>query len=428
MAQVVKTTFKLRRSLLSTWQEKNPILEKGEPGWALDEKILKIGDGEKTWNELPEIKDTKIIEEQLKTLPGFISANGKGNEIFNSYDTNSVTINDITKNYPSNAHVEGSNNKVSGASSHAEGDQTQASGPCSHTEGLGTFAHGYASHVQNSRNEAHGYGSSANGYYTKAYGAGNFVVGMYNEIDEENKALGTQAGWPSGGPAKNRGKHAFVVGNGENEANRSNAFTVDWDGNINASGNIRAKNGMFEESITSNSGYFANISANNSLTAQNIYLDDASSRELCNYGSMISAVEKLQANPVGHNIKVIKPTEAGSIVLQENTYYQFLGSSTKKKLHFYNTDNSIGKTLEFQVLTIYCGSMTDMAEIGVVENMSPAYLMVIGNDTGLSALSGAEVGAYAFKKYLPNSTEINPTFRAEVEYPADSIIVIQQTN
>lgn len=52
MATVIKTTFKLRRGPLATWQEKNPILAEGEPGWAMDAEILKIGDGVKTWNEL----------------------------------------------------------------------------------------------------------------------------------------------------------------------------------------------------------------------------------------------------------------------------------------------------------------------------------------------------------------------------------------
>lgn len=52
MAQVIKTTFKLRRGLLAVWQEKNPILAEGEPGWAMDAEVLKIGDGIRTWNEL----------------------------------------------------------------------------------------------------------------------------------------------------------------------------------------------------------------------------------------------------------------------------------------------------------------------------------------------------------------------------------------
>ena len=64
MATVIKTTFKLRRGLLSVWQEKNPILAEGEPGWAMDAEILKIGDGVRTWNELNAVTgvDPSMIE------------------------------------------------------------------------------------------------------------------------------------------------------------------------------------------------------------------------------------------------------------------------------------------------------------------------------------------------------------------------------
>ena len=69
--------------------------------------------------------------------------------------------------------------------------------------------------------------------------------------------------------------------------------------------------------------------------------------------------------------------------------------------------------------------MTDNAQFGIIEDKTPAYMYVIGNDTGLSAISGAYTGCHQFKKLLPNSTEANPTFRAEVEYPAGSTIIIQ---
>ena len=49
---VIKTTFKLRRGLAALWAEKNPILAEGEPGWAMDTEVLKIGDGIRTWNDL----------------------------------------------------------------------------------------------------------------------------------------------------------------------------------------------------------------------------------------------------------------------------------------------------------------------------------------------------------------------------------------
>lgn len=60
MAEIIKTTFKLRRGYLAKWEEVNPILADGEPGWALDEYILKIGDGKSRWTELPAINVPNI--------------------------------------------------------------------------------------------------------------------------------------------------------------------------------------------------------------------------------------------------------------------------------------------------------------------------------------------------------------------------------
>lgn len=48
-------TIKLRRGLLAKWEEVNPVLAQGEPGWAIDAFILKIGNGQLRWNDLPAI-------------------------------------------------------------------------------------------------------------------------------------------------------------------------------------------------------------------------------------------------------------------------------------------------------------------------------------------------------------------------------------
>ena len=48
----IKTTFLLRRGTSSRWEEVNPILEQGEPGFAYDTNELKIGDGKTPWREL----------------------------------------------------------------------------------------------------------------------------------------------------------------------------------------------------------------------------------------------------------------------------------------------------------------------------------------------------------------------------------------
>lgn len=56
MAEVIKTTFQLRRGLASVWRKNNPILTAGEPGFERDTFKLKIGDGILAWNDLPYIQ------------------------------------------------------------------------------------------------------------------------------------------------------------------------------------------------------------------------------------------------------------------------------------------------------------------------------------------------------------------------------------
>ena len=61
MAQVINTTFKLKRGTAARWAEVNPILEAGEPGFAYDENRLKIGNGVTPWNELPYIDGKREV-------------------------------------------------------------------------------------------------------------------------------------------------------------------------------------------------------------------------------------------------------------------------------------------------------------------------------------------------------------------------------
>ena len=121
------------------------------------------------------------------------------------------------------AHAEGGST-ASGTSAHAEGSSTTASGDDSHTEGMCTTASGQSSHAEGEHTEASEIGAHAEGGYTKAMGvyshaggAGTIakndyqtVIGCYNA--NENSA--------------------FIIGNGSSDTERSNALTVDWDGNI----------------------------------------------------------------------------------------------------------------------------------------------------------------------------------------------------
>ena len=91
----------------------------------------------------------------------------------------------------------------SGGYSHAEGNSTKASGMCSHAEGNETTASGDTSHAEGSG--------------TKASSENQHVQGKYNIEDTTNT-------------------YAHIVGNGTYNYNtdeevRSNAHTLDWQGN-----------------------------------------------------------------------------------------------------------------------------------------------------------------------------------------------------
>ena len=132
------------------------------------------------------------------------------------------------------SHAEGERTQVTSYASHAEGSYTNlpdgtvsygtASGHASHVEGGGSHATGSCSHAEGLGNRANGYYSHAEGSFTVANGKAQHVEGIANIEDNENKYI-------------------HIAGNGswENgQANpvRSNAHTLDWDGNAWFAGNV----------------------------------------------------------------------------------------------------------------------------------------------------------------------------------------------
>ena len=61
MAEVIKTTYQLRRGTSSVWKKNNPLLAAGEPGYELDTHKVKIGDGTSYWKDLPYIGEHNIV-------------------------------------------------------------------------------------------------------------------------------------------------------------------------------------------------------------------------------------------------------------------------------------------------------------------------------------------------------------------------------
>lgn len=119
-----------------------------------------------------------------------------GGEIFNDYDNN------IASGLYS--HAEGCDCTVTVLAGHAEGHKCTVTGDYGHAEGDGCTVIGVAGHAE-------GLGTIASVY--------QHVQGKYNIEDTEKK-------------------YAHIVGNGENTIVRSNAHTLDWDGNARYAGTV----------------------------------------------------------------------------------------------------------------------------------------------------------------------------------------------
>lgn len=126
-------------------------------------------------------------------------------------------------------HAEGDHSIASGSScSHAEGRYATASGSYgSHAEGNYTTASADCSHAEGTITTASGDYSHAEGSNTTAQRRSQHVFGEYNKLD-------------TGGTNRTtRGDYVEIVGNGTSSA-RSNARTLDWDGNETLAGSLTA--------------------------------------------------------------------------------------------------------------------------------------------------------------------------------------------
>lgn len=200
--------------------------------------------GNKIVDELPEVGDPGILylvmNEAGTAYTSYIYANDKWVKLavidFSKYvpitrkvnekalDTDIVlTATDIggyrTTASGRNSHAEGDNSTASGWASHAEGANSEAIGFYSHSEGKGTRAIGLNAHAEGNNTETYGHNSHSEGAYAVAYGNNQHVQGKFNVADYNNK-------------------FADIVGNGADNENRSNAYALDWDGNLYLKGGV----------------------------------------------------------------------------------------------------------------------------------------------------------------------------------------------
>lgn len=200
--------------------------------------------GNKIVDELPEVGDPGILylvmNEAGTAYTSYIYANDKWVKLavidFSKYVPITRTVNqkaldtdivltatdiggDRTKATGENSHAEGSQCEALSDCTHAEGFQAIARGLWSHAEGVQTRANGVNSHAEGDGAWASGHVSHAEGYGTEAAGEYQHVQGKHNVIDEANK-------------------FADIVGNGADILNKSNAYALDWDGNLYLKGGV----------------------------------------------------------------------------------------------------------------------------------------------------------------------------------------------
>lgn len=205
---------------------------------------------------------------------------GLNAEVFNCYeDTESVNKNRAAGDY---SHAEGDSTKAYATSSHCEGSRTTAFKSAAHAEGMDTTADGLAAHAggrassaldayafahgnvatasgeasvafgsnttaSGTSSFAEGGGTSATGNYSHSGGGGctasgdcSFTHGSMCEATAANSiAFGAQTiagGYNQlvcGHANEEKGNdYLFIIGNGANSSERSNAFEVDKDGNV----------------------------------------------------------------------------------------------------------------------------------------------------------------------------------------------------
>ena len=200
--------------------------------------------GNKIVDELPEVGDPGILylvmNETGTAYTSYIYANDKWVKLavidFSKYVPITRTVNekaldtdivltatdiggDRTKATGENSHAEGSQCEALGDCTHAEGFQAIARGLRAHAEGVQTRANGVNSHAEGDGALASGHVSHAEGYGTEAAGQYQHVQGKHNVVDEANK-------------------FADIVGNGADIPNKSNAYALDWDGNLYLKGGV----------------------------------------------------------------------------------------------------------------------------------------------------------------------------------------------
>lgn len=130
-----------------------------------------------------------------------------------------------TTNWASYARSSGVSNRVHGDAASADGRSNIITGRYGRASGYLNKT-GYAGHVQNRSNTALGIDASGSGRDTVADGERSFTMGHGTVAKAKDQLARGKYNIPDNGQ-----NYADIVGNGKDDNNRSNAYTLDWNGN-----------------------------------------------------------------------------------------------------------------------------------------------------------------------------------------------------
>jgi len=179
------------------------------------------------WTQVALADDVKGVD--AKTLPSggtarqFLMKSSNSNY---AVEWSKIVEGDNTVTTGNYSHAEGSNTQATANVAHAEGYGTKATGNSSHAEGNLSTASGNTAHAEGNNTEASGTNAHAEGDTTIANHRAQHVFGAFNVADESTEA------------AYARGNYVEIVGNGTANNARSNARTLDWDGNEELAGDL----------------------------------------------------------------------------------------------------------------------------------------------------------------------------------------------
>lgn len=208
------------------------------------------------------------------------------------------------------AHAEGYKTTASGSSAHAEGEETIASGLHTHAEGWKTVASGQSSHAEGQYSIAQERYAHAEGYETLASGAMSHAEGDRTIAAAKSQHVQGKFNTPFYSSSM-----LHVVGNGYNNTSRSNAHTLDYEGNAFFAGAIILKD------VSSNDKY--------GLRIKNGALEIIPGPRNCQWNLTDAAKNNsLKGNP-GDQISVSDVVKSIDVILIDGTKKTFIPGSDR---------------------------------------------------------------------------------------------------